>query len=161
MNWIIFTTECSGKTTFCRRNNNQLKEYSLIDYDVITNVTDELNLIKLILDLQTKDKQIYLTNIFPPKFILNARGFFANIAFAIINLNEDELVKRIKERHDIRYSSNYILEHNSELHRIKEEIKKTPNRINTFVSLEEFVEYIYPPIKVEPKINLTKRIIRL
>ena len=60
MNWIIFTTECSGKTTFCNRNANKIGKYELIDYDKITPLSDEVVLIDIILELKNKDNQIYL-----------------------------------------------------------------------------------------------------
>ena len=66
MNWVIFTTECSGKTTFCNRNANKIGKYDLIDYDKTTPLSDEVVLIDIILELKNKDNQIYLTNIFPP-----------------------------------------------------------------------------------------------
>ena len=68
MNWIIFTTECSGKTTFCSLNHNKLKEYDLVDWDVIKALPNgeyenEILLIDVMLELVNKDNQIYLTNI--------------------------------------------------------------------------------------------------
>lgn len=157
MNWIIFTTECSGKTTFCKTNANKIGKYDLIDYDRVLTLSDEIILIDLILELKTKDNQIYLTNIIPPKFILNCNNHFENLSFGIVKLNENILIENIKNRHHTLYNSNYILEYNKKLEDIIQYSKTLNNKILSFNSFDEFKNGLYPPI---PKVNL-KRIIRL
>jgi len=157
MNWIIFTTECSGKTTFCKTNANKIGKYDLIDYDKVKVISDEVILIDIILELKNKDNQIYLTNIVPPEFILNCNKHFENLSFGIVKINEDILIENIKNRHHILYNSNYILEYNKKLEDIIEYSKTLSNRILSFNSFDEFKNKLYPTI---PKINL-KRIIRL
>jgi hypothetical protein len=156
MNWIIFTTECSGKTTFCKKNVNKIGKYDLVDYDKVKAISDEVILIDIILDLKTKDNQIYLTNIVPPEFILNCNKHFENLLFGIVKINEDILIENIKNRHHILYNSNYILEYNKKLENIIEHSKTLNNRILSFNSFDDFKNNLYPPT---PKINL-KRIIR-
>ncbi len=78
MNWIVFTTECSGKTTFCRSVGYKITEFDLIDWDKIMNVPsvnieNELTIINLLLELKSIDNKIYFTNILPPKFIFDAK----------------------------------------------------------------------------------------
>lgn len=158
MNWIIFTTECSGKTTFCKINGNKIGKYDVIDYDKISTLSDEVVLIDIILELKNKDNQIYLTNIVPPDFILNCNKHFQNLSFGIVKLKEDILIENIKNRHHILYNSNYILECNKKLENIIEYSKTLSNRILSLNSFDEFKNVLYPPT---PKINLTKRIIRL
>ena len=160
MNWIIFTTECSGKTTFCKLNHNKLKEYDLVDWDKIKSLPNgeyenEILLIDVMLELVNKDNQIYLTNIFPPNFILDCKHYYKNIKFGIINLENDELKTQIKERHNPNYNSNYIVEKNNKL----KEIVETKNTFKTFKNFKEFKEYFEPSlIDIKPMI---KRIIRL
>ena len=160
MNWIIFTTECSGKTTFCKSNHNKLKEYDLVDWDKIKALPNgeyenEILLIDVMLELVNKDNQIYLTNIFPPNFILDCKHYYKNIKFGIINLENDELKTQIKERHNPNYNSNYIIEKNNKL----KEIVETKNTFKTFKNFKEFKEYFEPSlIDIKPMI---KRIIRL
>jgi hypothetical protein len=158
MNWIIFTTECSGKTTFCKTNANKIDKYQLVDYDRIISLSNEVMLIDIILELKTKNNQIYLTNIIPPEFILNCNNHFENLSFGIIKINEDILIENIKHRHHTLYNANYILEYNKKLESIIEYSKTLNNRILSFKSFDEFKNKLYPqPL---PKINL-KRIIRL
>ena len=88
MNWIIFTTECSGKTTFCKTNANKIGKHDLIDYDKVKVISDEVILIDIMLELKNKDNQIYLTNIVPPDFILNCNKHFENLSFGIIKISE-------------------------------------------------------------------------
>jgi soluble P-type ATPase len=159
MNWVIFTTECSGKTTFCNRNANKIGKYDLIDYDKITALSDEVVLIDIILELKNKDNQIYLTNIVPPEFILNCNKHFENLSFGIVKIKEEILIENIKNRHNILYNSNYILEYNKKLQNIIQYSKTLMNKILSVNSFDEFKNVLYPP--PPPKINLTKRIIRL
>lgn len=160
MNWIIFTTECSGKTTFCSLNHNKLKEYDLVDWDVIKALPNgeyenEILLIDVMLELVNKDNQIYLTNIFPPNFILDCKHYYQNIKFGIISLEKDELETQIKKRHHPNYNSNYIIEKNNELKKIVD--KK--NTFKSFKSFKEFKEYFEPSfIGTKP---IIQRIIRL
>lgn len=158
MNWIIFTTECSGKTTFCKTNANKIGKHDLIDYDKVKIISDEVILIDIMLELKNKDNQIYLTNIVPPDFILNCNKHFENLSFGIIKISEDLLIENIKNRHHILYNSNYILEYNKKLESIIEHSKTLSNRILSFNSFDEFKNKLYPPV---PKVNLTQRIIRL
>lgn len=158
MNWIIFTTECSGKTTFCKTHLNKLGKFELIDYDKISTITDEVMLIDIMLNLKNTNNQIYLTNLIPPTFILNCNNYFENISFGIIRINDDRLIENIKNRHHILYNSNYIIEHNNELKNIIEYSKTLNNKIISFNSFDEFKNKLYPPT---PKINLKQRIIRL
>ena len=160
MNWIIFTTECSGKTTFCSLNHNKLKEYDLVDWDVIKALPNgeyenEILLIDVMLELVNKDNQIYLTNILPPNFILDCKHYYENIKFGIINLEEEELKTQIQKRHNPNYNSNYIIEKNNKLKTIID--KK--NTFKTFKNFKEFKQYFEPSlIGSKPMIQ---RIIRL
>ena len=160
MNWIIFTTECSGKTTFCSLNNNKLKEYDLVDWDVIKALPNgeyenEILLIDVMLELVNKNNQIYLTNILPPNFILDCKHYYKNIKFGIVNLQNDVLELQIKSRHDTNYKSNYIIEKNN---RLKEIVDKK-DTFKSFKNFKEFKEYFEPTlITIKPMI---KRIIRL
>ena len=159
MNWIIFTTECSGKTTFCSLNNNKLKEYNLVDWDMIKALPNgqyenEILLIDVMLELVNKDNQIYLTNIFPPNFILDCKNYYKNIKFGIVILDDDELDLQIKKRHHPLYNSNYIVEKNKKL---KELIGTT--KIKIFKNFKEFKEYFEPSL-VNNK-PMIQRIIRL
>jgi hypothetical protein len=160
MNWIIFTTECSGKTTFCSLNHNKLKEYDLVDWDVIKALPNgeyenEILLIDVMLELVNKDNQIYLTNILPPNFILDCKHYYENIKFGIINLEEEELKTQIQKRHNPNYNSNYIIEKNNKLKTIID--KK--NTFKTFKNFKEFKQYFEPSlIGRKPMIQ---RIIRL
>jgi hypothetical protein len=160
MNWIIFTTECSGKTTFCSLNHNKLKEYDLVDWDVIKALPNdeyenEILLIDVMIELVNKNNQIYLTNILPPNFILDCKHYYENIKFGIISLEEEELKTQIKKRHNPNYNSNYIIEKNNKLKTIID--KK--NTFKTFKNFKEFKEYFEPSlIGWKPMIQ---RIIRL
>ncbi len=159
MNWIIFTTECSGKTTFCSLNHNKLKEYELVDWDVIKALPNgeyenEILLIDVMLELVNKDNQIYLTNIFPPNFILDCKHYYKNIKFAIISLEKDELETQIKKRHNPKYNSNYIIEKNNKL----KEVVNKKNTFKSFKNFNEFKKYFEPTIITKPTIQ---RIIRL
>jgi len=160
MNWIIFTTECSGKTTFCSLNHNKLKEYDLVDWDVIKALPNdeyenEILLIDVMLELVNKDNQIYLTNIFPPNFILDCKHYYKNIKFGIISLEKDELETQIKSRHNPNYNSNYIIEKNNKL----KEIVDKKNTFKTFKNFNEFKNYFEPQLfSYKPMIQ---RIIRL
>ena len=158
MNWIIFTTECSGKTTFCKTNANKLGIYDLIDYDKIETSVDEVVMIELMLKLKTQNNQIYFTNLIPPKFILNCNNYFDNISFGIIKLTNELLKQNIENRHHKLYNSTYIIEHNKLLGDIVEEIKPLRNKIIVFNSFDDFKHKLYPPT---PKFNLKQRIIRL
>lgn len=158
MNWIIFTTECSGKTTFCKNNRNKVGSCDLVDYDKITTLPDEIVLIDILLELKNKDNQIYLTNLIPPEFILNCNKHFKNVSFVIIKIDEHQLSENIKNRHHILYNSNYILEYSKKLESMVEYTKTLNNRILSFNSFEEFKNKLYPPT---PKINPKNRIIRL
>jgi hypothetical protein len=160
MNWIIFTTECSGKTTFCSLNHNKLKEYDLVDWDVIKALPNgeyenEILLIDVMLELVNKDNQIYLTNIFPPNFILDCKHYYKNIKFGIISLEKNELETQIKKRHNPTYNSNYISEKNNELKKIVD--KK--NTFKSFKSFNEFKEYFEPSLVITKP--MIQRIIRL
>ena len=159
MNWIIFTTECSGKTTFCSLNNNKLKDYYLIDWDVIKELPNgeyenEILLVDVMLELVNKDNQIYLTNILPPNFILDCKHYYENIKFGIISLEKDDLETQIKKRHNSNYNSNYIIEKNNKL----KEIANKKNTFKSFKNFKEFKEYFEPKILTQPSIQ---RIIRL
>jgi uncharacterized protein involved in high-affinity Fe2+ transport len=160
MNWIIFTTECSGKTTFCSLNNNKLKEYDVVDWDVIKALPNgeyenEILLIDVMLELVNKDNQIYLTNIFPPNFILDCKHYYKNIKFGIISLEKDELELQIKKRHNSKYNSDYIIEKNNKLKQIVD--KK--NTFKTFKNFNEFKNYFEPQLfSYKPSIQ---RIVRL
>jgi len=160
MNWIIFTTECSGKTTFCSLNHNKLKEYDLVDWDVIKALPNdeyenEILLIDVMLELVNKDNQIYLTNIFPPNFILDCKHYYKNIKFGIISLEKDELETQIKTRHNPNYNSNYIIEKNNKL----KEIVDKKNTFKTSKNFNEFKNYFEPQLfSYKPMIQ---RIIRL
>jgi hypothetical protein len=160
MNWIIFTTECSGKTTFCLLNHNKLKEYDLVDWDVIKALPNdeyenEILLIDVMLEIVNKDNQIYLTNIFPPNFILDCKHYYKNIKFGIISLEKDELETQIKSRHNPNYNSNYIIEKNNKL----KEIVDKKNTFKTFKNFNEFKNYFEPELfSYKPMIQ---RIIRL
>ena len=160
MNWIIFTTECSGKTTFCSLNHNKLKEYDLVDWDVIKALPNgeyenEILLIDVMLELVNKDNQIYLTNIFPPNFILDCKHYYKNIKFGIISLEKNELETQIKKRHNPTYNSNYISEKNNELKKIVD--KK--NTFKSFKSFNEFKEYFEPSLVITKP--MIQRILRL
>lgn len=160
MNWIIFTTECSGKTTFCSLNHNKLKEYDLIDWDKIKSLPNgeyenEILLIDVMLELVNKDNQIYLTNILPPNFILDCKHYYENIKFGIINLEEEELKIQIQKRHNPNYKSNYIIEKNNELKKIVD----TKNTFKNFKNFKEFKEYFEPSLIVTKP--MIQRIIRL
>jgi uncharacterized protein involved in high-affinity Fe2+ transport len=160
MNWIIFTTECSGKTTFCSLNHHKLKEYDLVDWDVIKALPNgeyenEILLIDVMLELVNKDNQIYLTNIFPPNFILDCKHYYKNIKFGIISLEKDELELQIKKRHNSKYNSDYIIEKNNKLKQIVD--KK--NTFKTFKNFNEFKNYFEPQLfSYKPSIQ---RIVRL
>jgi hypothetical protein len=159
MNWIIFTTECSGKTTFCSLNHNKLKEYDLVDWDVIKALPNgeyenEILLIDVMLELVNKDNQIYLTNILPPNFILDCKHYYNNIKFGIISLEKNELETQIKKRHNSNYNSNYIIEKNNKL----KEIVDKKNTFKSFKNFKQFKEYFEPTIITSSPIQ---RIIRL
>ena len=158
MNWILFTTECSGKTTFCKNNANKFGRFDLVDYDKIVTLPDEVVLIDIMLELKDTDNKIYLTNLVPPEFILNCNKHFENISFVIINIDESQLNDNIRSRHHILYNSDYILENNKKLENMIEYTKTLNNRILSFNSFEAFKNKLYPP---SPKINLKNRIIRL
>lgn len=158
MNWIIFTTECTGKTTFCKNNLYKIEKFTLIDYDKITTLSDEIMLIDIMLELKNKDNQIYLTNLIPPDFILNYNKHFENISFGIIKINEDLLIENIKSRHHILYNSDYIMEHSKQLEIIIEKSKKLNDRMTIFNSFEDLKNLVAPPIV---KITLRNRIIKL
>lgn len=160
MNWVIFTTECSGKTTFCKNNDYKLDKYNLIDWDVIKQIPDvryenELLLIDLIVELSQTDNKIYLTNITPPDFILTCKDYYKNIQFVIVQIKEDVLIENIKNRHHPKYDSSYILDNYTNF-RVKIGYKN--QNIKVFNTFEEFKNYLYPqPSKLEIK----QRIIRL
>jgi predicted ABC-type ATPase len=159
MNWIIFTTECSGKTTFCSSNQNKLKEYDLVDWDIIKALPNgeyenEILLIDVMMELSNKDNQIYLTNIVPPNFILDCKHYYKNIKFGIVNLENDELALQINKRHNSKYNSNYIIEKNNRLKTIVD--KK--DTFKTFKNFNEFKNYFEPTTISQPMIQ---RIIRL
>jgi hypothetical protein len=159
MNWIIFTTECSGKTTFCSLNHNKLKDYDLVDWDVIKALPNEeyeneILLIDVMLELVNKDNQIYLTNIFPPNFILDCKHYYKNIKFGIISLEKEELETQIKKRHNPKYNSDYIIQKNNKL----KEITNKKNTFKSFKNFNEFKNYFEPIVITQPSIQ---RIIRL
>jgi hypothetical protein len=159
MNWIIFTTECSGKTTVCSSLNGKLKEYDLVDWDKIKALPNgeyenEILLIDVMLELVNKNNKIYLTNILPPNFILDCKHYYENIKFGIISLDNEELELQIKQRHAQNYNSNYIIEKNNRL----KTISNKKNTFKTFKNFKEFINYFEPPIINTPMI---KRIIRL
>lgn len=160
MNWIIFTTECSGKTTFCRQNKYKINQFNLIDWDTIKSVPDikyenELLFIDLLFEIKDVDNKIYLTNIIPPDFIFSCKDFFKNINFVIVQIDKEELIKNIKNRHHPEYDWNYIISKYEEFC-FKIDVKN--EKIKKFKSFEDFKNYIIPqPVKLEIK----KRIIRL
>lgn len=158
MIWVVFTTECSGKTTFCKQQFSKLLDYDLIDYDKISNVPNietenEYLITKLLIKIGNEDKKIYFTNIFPPQFILDAKDYFDNIKFCVISLSDDDLLSNINKRHHQLYNSNYIIEHNKKLKKILEK-----NKILNFNTFEDFKKYFLPK---ETKRGITQRIIRL
>lgn len=160
MNWIVFTTECSGKTTFCRSNGYKIAEYELIDWDKIVNVPsinieNELTIISLLLELKSMDNRIYFTNILPPEFIFDAKDYYNNVRFAIIKIPQSELKENIKKRHHPDYNSNYILEKHNKLSSIANNSK-----LLTFSSFKEFHQY-FLPIQIGGISSPIKRIIRL
>ena len=160
MNWVIFTTECSGKTTFAKNNKFNLNEYQIVDWDVIKTVPDiryenELMFIDLIVELQKSDNKIYLTNIVPPDFIFGCKDYFKNINFAIILIKEEQLIKNIKTRHHPQYNSEYIIDKYNSF-RVKIGMKN--EKIKVFNNFEEFKNYLYPPAS---KLEIKQRIIRL
>jgi uncharacterized protein involved in high-affinity Fe2+ transport len=107
------------------------------------------------LELVNKDNQIYLTNIFPPNFILDCKHYYKNIKFGIISLEKDELETQIKTRHNPNYNSNYIIEKNNKL----KEIVDKKNTFKTFKNFNEFKNYFEPQLfSYKPMIQ---RIIRL
>ena len=84
MNWIIFSNECSGKTTFRNLNNGSIEKYEIVDWDVIKSIPNskyenEILLIDLLIEASQTDNKIYLTNIQPPDFILECRDYYENI----------------------------------------------------------------------------------
>lgn len=158
MNWIIFTTECSGKTTFCKNQKNKIGKFELLDYDKIVSLPDEVVLIDILLELKNKDSKVYLTNLIPPQFILNCNNHFENVSLGIIKLDDYQLNENIKTRHNTLYNSNYILEHNKKLENIIEYTNTLNTKIPSFNSFNEFKSKLEPSI---PKVNLKQRIIRL
>lgn len=159
MNWIIFTTECSGKTTFCKKNKHTINQYQLIDWDIIKSVPNikyenELLFIDLILEMKEKDNKIYFTNILPPDFIFSCKDYFQNISFAIIKIDEIQLRENIKNRHHPQYNSDYIIEKYNNF-RVKIGMKN--EKIKVFKTFEDFEEHINP----KPSNLNIKRIIRL
>jgi hypothetical protein len=160
MNWIVFTTECSGKTTFCRSNDYKIADYELIDWDKIMNVPsvnieNELTTINLLLELKSMDNKIYFTNILPPEFIFDAKDYYNNVRFAIIKIPQSELKENIKNRHHPLYDSNYIIEKHNELSLISNNSK-----LLTFTSFKEFYQYFFPT-QIGGASSPIKRIIRL
>ena len=160
MNWIVFTTECSGKTTFCRSNGYKIAEYELIDWDKIMNVPsanieNELTTINLLLELKSMDNRIYFTNILPPEFIFDAKDYYNNVRFAIIKIPQSELKENIKKRHHPMYDSNYIVEKYNQLSLISNNSK-----LLTFTSFKEFHQY-FLPTQIGGVSSPIKRIIRL
>jgi hypothetical protein len=156
----VFTTECSGKTTFCRSNGYKIAEFDLIDWDKIINVPsanieNELTIINLLLELKSMDKKIYFTNILPPEFIFGAKDYYNNIRFAIIKIPHAELKENIKKRHHPLYNSNYIIEKHNKLSLISDNSK-----LLTFTSFKEFHEY-FLPTQIGNIGSPIKRIIRL
>ena len=107
------------------------------------------------LELVNKDNQIYLTNIFPPNFILDCKHYYKNIKFGIISLEKNELETQIKKRHNPTYNSNYISEKNNELKKIVD--KK--NTFKSFKSFNEFKEYFEPSLVITKP--MIQRILRL
>lgn len=159
MNWIIFSHECSGKTTFCKDNNFKLKNYDLVDYDKIINVPNEnsyneLFFIECLLELQNLDNKIYFTNIFPPEFLKNCKNYFKNLSFIFVILDEERLNNNIKNRHHEFYKSEYIINHHKNLIQIQKNFDFTS--FNNFI---DFKKYFEP--KNIGDIKLPKRIIRL
>jgi predicted kinase len=156
----VFTTECSGKTTFCRSNGYKIAEFDLIDWDKImsvpsANIENEVTIINLLLELKSIDQKIYFTNILPPEFIFNAKDYYNNVKFAIIKIPQSELKENIKKRHHPLYDSNYIIEKHKELSLISDNSK-----LLTFTSFEEFHQY-FLPIQIGGIGSSIKRIIRL
>jgi predicted kinase len=156
----VFTTECSGKTTFCRSNGYKLAEFDLIDWDKImsvpsANIENEVTIINLLLELKSIDQKIYFTNILPPEFIFNAKDYYNNVKFAIIKIPQSELKENIKKRHHPLYDSNYIIEKHKELSLISDNSK-----LLTFTSFKEFHQY-FLPIQIGGIGSSIKRIIRL
>lgn len=160
MNWVIFTTECSGKTTFCKKNNFILKNFKLVDWDKIKSIPNidfenELLMVDVLLELKDTDDKIYFVNFLPPNFILESKNYFEKIRFGILLLDKNILISNIKQRHHLNYDSNYILQHYDKLSNVNES-----GKIRCFTSFENFVEFFNPKINT----NLTainKRIIRL
>ena len=90
---------------------------------------------------------------------MNCNKHFENLSFGIVKIKEEILIENIKNRHHILYNSNYILEYNKKLESIIQYSKTLMNKILSVNSFDEFKNVLYPP--PPPKINLTKRIIRL
>lgn len=160
MNWIIFSNECSGKTTFRNLNNGSIEKYEIIDWDVIKSVPNsnyeyEILLIDLLIEASQTDNKIYLTNIQPPDFILECRDYYKNIRFGIVLVSEDVLLSNIEKRHHPNYNSEYIVENYNKLKNIV--LTKNKN-FSVFASFDGFVDYVFPK---PSKLNITKRIIRL
>lgn len=158
MNWIIFTTECSGKTTFCVENEGTLNGYELVEWDIVKDIPNriyenEILLIDLLLELQDKNDKIYLTNILPPNFILDCNKYYPNIRFAIIRLDDNQLKANIKKRHNKEYNHNYILDANEKLKQI------TNTRLQIFNSYSAFKSHLLP--STNNKAPMIKRLIRL
>lgn len=161
MNWIIFTTECSGKSYFLNKNNRELNSFKIVEWDKIISVSDnryenELTLCNLLIEADKTDNIIYLTNITPPNFILSCKDYFNNIKFAIILIDENELKDNIVKRHHIKYNSNYIIENYKKLESI---INSDDNKLKVFKSFDEFKIY-FQPKTLSSSVGI-KRIIRL
>lgn len=161
MNWIVFTTECSGKTHFCRESRNKIGHYDLVEHDkhisVDARYENELHFTKLLLDLVNKDNQIYFTNIVPPNFILSSKDFFNNTKFVIILINRDRLVENVKQRHSEGYNTQYIFD---SYDRLKEITEIKDNTIRVVDSFKSFSELFFPTI-IRKNINIKQSIIRL
>lgn len=160
MNWVIFTTECSGKTTFCKKNNYHINGYNLIEWDKIKSIPNidyenQLLMIDVLCELKGLDNKVYFVNFIPPNFILENRNYFDNIRFGIILLDKEQLESNIKDRHHKDYNSDYIINHYGILKNINE-----IGKLKCFESFKSFEDFINPNHTINLS-GIKKRIIRL
>lgn len=161
MNWIIFTTECSGKSYFLNKNNRKLNSFKIIEWDKVITIPDsryenEMMLLNILIEADKTNDIIYLTNIIPPNFILSCKEYFNNIKFGIILIDETELKNNIVKRHHTNYNSNYIIENYKKLENI---VNSDDNKLKVFKSFDEFKTY-FEPKTLSSSVSI-KRIIRL
>ena len=162
MNWIIFTTECSGKTTFCRNQDSKLGEFTLVDYDKLMyfntdKFSNELHFIILLNELSKNDNQLCFTNILPPDFILGLNEPYINCRFAILLLEKEELKHNIAKRHHELYDTSYIIE---QYEKLKEISERDTTSLKTFKKFKDISYQFYPEIRKVLNIK-PKNIIRL